>query len=102
MTWTNVSGPLRDACRGVDGRIPLATSFGRLCTFSAAIPASALVQRKGKKGTWWPANCTWWAADFVVVISLGTSEMTCYVEWTENVSTLIDGRFSPKSEYLFF
>lgn len=76
---TSKSYPVQELRRYPLTNVKPASSFYQLCTFSAKIPSTALAQRYGTTG-WY------WYVPFEVVINLGTSELTCHLEWKENVS----------------
>ncbi|KAG8937827.1 hypothetical protein FRC00_000351 [Tulasnella sp. 408] len=52
-------------------------AFDSVGWFECEIPASALTKRTGKYGTYWAVN-------YEVVITLGTVEIKCHIEWEEN------------------
>ncbi|KAG8909730.1 hypothetical protein FRC01_006753 [Tulasnella sp. 417] len=45
--------------------------------FECDMPAAAMTRRRGKNGTYWRPEWT-------VVITLGTVEIKCHIEWVEN------------------
>jgi len=50
--------------------------FRMLCTFEALLPPDAMVKQKSRQGN------EYWAVPYDVVISFGTTEFKCYMEWT--------------------
>lgn len=59
-----------------------ASSFDRIGWFECEMPAAAMTRSTGKHGTHWKAG-------WEVVITLGSVEIKCHVEWEEDVSDLV-------------
>ncbi|KAG8917971.1 hypothetical protein FRC02_002738, partial [Tulasnella sp. 418] len=55
-------------------------NFEQLCSFAAKIPKAALIEEKraGAKGG---ASC--WRCYFDAVVSFGTTEFKCHIEWKD-------------------
>jgi hypothetical protein len=59
----------------------LKDAFGRLCRIKATIPESCLKRHVTTQGR------AYWDCEFDVVVTFGTTEFQCHVEWLENVSS---------------
>lgn len=62
-------------------RLFIASAFREIGWFRCEVPASAMTRRTGQYGTYY-------AADYEIVITLGTVEIKAHIEWEENVGVI--------------
>jgi len=76
-TLERYSGTMRDVTfRDMDDE----AYFGDVCTFKATLPGSAATLHNGRDGEYW-------RTEFCAVLTFGTTELQCFVEWEEEGTT---------------